>query len=161
MNLNLSIPKNIENVQPKISVIGVGGAGCNAVNTMINSKVNNINFIVANTDGQALSRSLAKTQIQLGKELTNGLGAGSDYTIGEQAAHETIDEIMMELEDVNPSYIEIEGWPEPTAGINNYDDFPQKAKNFVEKIAEVCGVPVDIVSTGPDDASTILINQEI
>ncbi len=67
----------------------------------------------------------------------------------------------MELEDVNPSYIEIEGWPEPTAGINNYDDFPQKAKNFVEKIAEICGVPVDIVSTGPDDASTILINQEI
>ena len=67
----------------------------------------------------------------------------------------------MELEDVNPSYIEIEGWPEPTAGINNYDDLPQKAKNFVEKIAKVCGVPVDIVSTGPDDASTILINQEI
>ena len=67
----------------------------------------------------------------------------------------------MELEDVNPSYIEIEGWPEPTAGINNYDDFPQKAKNFVEKIAEFCGVPVDIISTGPDDASTILINQEI
>ena len=67
----------------------------------------------------------------------------------------------MELEDVNPSYIEIEGWLEPTAGINNYDDFPKKAKNFVEKISEVCGVPVDIVSTGPDNASTILINQEI
>ena len=105
MNLNLSIPQNIENVQPKISVIGVGGAGCNAVNTMINSKVNNINFLVANTDGQALSRSMAKTQIQLGKELTNGLGAGSDYTVGEQAAHETIDEIMMELEDVNMLFI--------------------------------------------------------
>ena len=105
MNLNLAIPKNIENVQPKISVIGVGGAGCNAVNTMINSKVNNINFLVANTDGQALSRSMAKTQIQLGKELTSGLGAGSDYTIGEQAALETIDEIMMELEDVNMLFI--------------------------------------------------------
>ncbi len=105
MNLNLAIPKNIENVQPKISVIGVGGAGCNAVNTMINSKVNNINFLVANTDGQALSRSMAKTQIQLGKELTKGLGAGSDYTIGEQAAVETIDEIMMELEDVNMLFI--------------------------------------------------------
>ncbi len=105
MNLNLSIPKNIENVQPKISVIGVGGAGCNAINTMINSKVSNINFLVANTDGQALSRSMAKTQIQLGKELTNGLGAGSDYTIGEQAALETIDEIMMELEDVNMLFI--------------------------------------------------------
>ena len=105
MNLNLSIPQNIENVQPKISVIGVGGAGCNAVNTMINSKVNNINFLVANTDGQALSRSMASTQIQLGKELTNGLGAGSDYTIGEQAALETIDEIMLELEDVNMLFI--------------------------------------------------------
>ena len=105
MNLNLAIPKNIENVQPKISVIGVGGAGCNAVNTMINSKVNNINFLVANTDGQALSRSMAKTQIQLGKNLTNGLGAGSDYTIGEQAALETIDEIMMELEEVNMLFI--------------------------------------------------------
>ena len=105
MNLNLAIPKNIENVQPKISVIGVGGAGCNAVNTMINSKVKNINFLVANTDGQALSRSMASTQIQLGKELTNGLGAGSDYTIGEQAALETIDEIMLELEDVNMLFI--------------------------------------------------------
>ena len=105
MNLNLAIPKNIENVQPKISVIGVGGAGCNAVNTMINSKVNNINFLVANTDGQALSRSMAKKQIQLGKELTKGLGAGSDYTIGEQAALENIDEIMMELEDVNMLFI--------------------------------------------------------
>ena len=105
MNLNLAIPKNIENVQPKISVIGVGGAGCNAVNTMINSKVNNINFLVANTDGQALSRSMAKTQIQLGKDLTKGLGAGSDYTIGEQAALETIDEIMLELEDVNMLFI--------------------------------------------------------
>ncbi len=105
MNLNLKIPKNIENVQPKISVIGVGGAGCNAVNTMINSKVSNINFLVANTDGQSLSRSTAKTQIQLGKDLTKGLGAGSDYTIGEQAALETIDEIMMELDDVNMLFI--------------------------------------------------------
>ena len=105
MNLNLAIPNNIENVQPKISVIGVGGAGCNAVNTMINSKVKNINFLVANTDGQALSRSMAKTQIQLGRELTNGLGAGSDHTIGEQAALETIDEIMIELEDVNMLFI--------------------------------------------------------
>ncbi len=105
MNLNLSIPENIENVQPKISVIGIGGAGCNAVNTMINSKVKNINFLVANTDGQALSRSMAKTQIQLGKDLTKGLGAGSDYTIGEQAALETIDEILMELEDVDMLFI--------------------------------------------------------
>ena len=72
---------------------------------MINANIDNIDFIAANTDGQALSRSMAKTQIQLGKELTNGLGAGSDYTIGEQAALETIDEIMMELEDVNMLFI--------------------------------------------------------
>ena len=53
MNLNLAIPKNIENVQPKISVIGVGGAGCNAVNTMINSKVNNINLQKCNLQAEA------------------------------------------------------------------------------------------------------------
>ena len=64
MNLNISIPDNIENTQPKISVIGVGGAGCNAINTMIDSNVSNIEFLVANTDGQALSRSLTKKQIQ-------------------------------------------------------------------------------------------------
>ena len=105
MDLNLSMPKNIENIHPKISVIGIGGAGCNAVNTMIRSNVSNIDFLVANTDGQALSRNLAKKQIQLGQELTNGLGAGSDYTIGEKAALESIDEVIMEIEDINMLFI--------------------------------------------------------
>ena len=105
MTLNISIPENIENFQPKISVIGVGGAGCNAVNTMINSSVSNIDFLVANTDGQALSRSLTKKQIQLGKDLTSGLGAGADHLIGEQAALETIDEVMSELGDINMLFI--------------------------------------------------------
>ena len=105
MTLNISIPENIENFQPKISVIGVGGAGCNAVNTMINSSVSNIDFLVANTDGQALSRSLTKKQIQLGKNLTLGLGAGADHLIGEQAALETIDEVMSELGDINMLFI--------------------------------------------------------
>ena len=105
MTLNISIPENIENFQPKISVIGVGGAGCNAVNTMINSNVSNIDFLVANTDGQALSRSLTKKQIQLGKNLTSGLGAGADHLIGEQAALETIDEVMSELGDINMLFI--------------------------------------------------------
>ncbi len=105
MNLNLSIPKNIENTHPKISVIGIGGAGCNAVNTMIKSNVSNIDFLVANTDGQALSRSSAKKQIQLGKNLTNGLGAGSDHLIGEKAALESLDEILMEIDDINMLFI--------------------------------------------------------
>ena len=95
MNLNISIKENIENFHPKISVIGVGGAGCNAVNTMINSNVTNIDFLVANTDGQALSRSLTKKQIQLGKKLTSGLGAGSDHLIGEEAAIESIEEVNL------------------------------------------------------------------
>jgi cell division protein FtsZ len=67
MTLNLSIPEQINDIKPKITVIGIGGAGGNAVNTMINANVNNIEFITANTDGQALSRSLTSRQIQLGK----------------------------------------------------------------------------------------------
>ena len=58
MTLNLSIPDQINDIKPKITVIGIGGAGGNAVNTMINANVSNIEFITANTDGQALSRSL-------------------------------------------------------------------------------------------------------
>ena len=65
MSLNITIPENINDTQPKISVIGIGGAGGNAVNTMINANVENIDFIVANTDGQALSRSKTKRQRHL------------------------------------------------------------------------------------------------
>ncbi len=105
MSLNISIPNNINNTQPKISVIGIGGAGGNAVNTMINANVENIEFIVANTDGQALSRSQTKRQIQLGKNLTLGLGAGSDADKGRKAAEESIEEVMSELGDVNMLFI--------------------------------------------------------
>jgi cell division protein FtsZ len=105
MSLNITIPNNINDTQPKISVIGIGGAGGNAVNTMINANVENIEFIVANTDGQALSRSQTKRQIQLGKNLTLGLGAGSDADTGRKAAEESIEEIMSELGDVNMLFI--------------------------------------------------------
>jgi len=105
MSLNITIPENINDTEPKISVIGIGGAGGNAVNTMINANVENIEFIVANTDGQALSRSLTKRQIQLGKDLTLGLGAGSDSEIGRKSAEESIEEILAELADVNMLFI--------------------------------------------------------
>ena len=105
MTLNITIPENINNTQPKISVIGIGGAGGNAVNTMINANVENIDFIVANTDGQALSRSQTKRQIQLGKNLTSGLGAGSDADTGKKSAEESIEEILSELGDVNMLFI--------------------------------------------------------
>ena len=67
----------------------------------------------------------------------------------------------MDLDDINPKYIECEGWTEPTEGINEYEKIPENAKKFIKKIEEVCGVPIDIISTGPDDASTILVNREI
>ena len=105
MSLNITIPENINDTEPKITVIGIGGAGGNAVNTMINANVENIEFIVANTDGQALSRSLTKRQIQLGKNLTLGLGAGSDSEIGRKSAEESIEEILSELADVNMLFI--------------------------------------------------------
>ena len=105
MTLNITIPNNINDTKPRITVIGIGGAGGNAVNTMINSKVENIEFIVANTDGQALSHSLTKRQIQLGKNLTLGLGAGSNAETGKKAAEESIDEIISELGDINMLFI--------------------------------------------------------
>ncbi len=105
MTLNITIPENINDTKPKISVIGIGGAGGNAVNTMISEKIENIDFIVANTDGQALSRSLTSKQIQLGKSITLGLGAGSDAEIGRKAAEESIEEIIAELSDVNMLFI--------------------------------------------------------
>ena len=105
MTLNITIPENINDTKPKISVIGIGGAGGNAVNTMISEKIENIDFIVANTDGQALSRSLTPKQIQLGKSITLGLGAGSDAETGRKAAEESIEEIIAELSDVNMLFI--------------------------------------------------------
>ena len=105
MTLNITIPNNINDTKPRIAVIGIGGAGGNAVNTMINSNVENIEFIVANTDGQALSHSLTKRQIQLGKNVTSGLGAGSNAETGKKAAEESIEEIMSELGDINMLFI--------------------------------------------------------
>ena len=105
MTLNITIPENINDTKPKISVIGIGGAGGNAVNTMISEKIENIDFLVANTDGQALSRSLTSKQIQLGKNITLGLGAGSDAETGKKAAEESIEEIIAELSDVNMLFI--------------------------------------------------------
>jgi adenylosuccinate synthase len=67
----------------------------------------------------------------------------------------------MELDEVEPSYIECAGWTEPCAGVNSYEEIPENAKIFIKKIEEVCGVSVDIISTGPDDASTILMNPDL
>ena len=81
----------INNITPicKILVVGVGGGGCNAVNRMVSSGLKGVDFIVANTDVQALNRSLAATKLQIGSELTDGLGAGANPEIGREAALES------------------------------------------------------------------------
>lgn len=77
----------------KIKVIGCGGAGCNAVNRMVQAEIHGVEFIQANTDAQALMLCLAPTAIQLGEKLTRGLGAGGDHNIGARAAEESRDQI--------------------------------------------------------------------
>src|SRR3989339_471130 len=89
----------------KIKVIGVGGAGGNAVNNMINAKLRGVKFIVANTDRQALEASMAEVKIQIGKELTEGLGAGADPQKGRDAALESADEIREALKDSHMVFI--------------------------------------------------------
>ena len=96
MSISLQPPKVTE-LKPRIAVIGVGGAGGNAVNNMIASGLAGVNFIVANTDAQALAASSAEHRIQLGVNLTEGLGAGSKPEIGEAAAEEAVDELRSQI----------------------------------------------------------------
>ena len=103
--LNIAIPNNMQELSPKITVIGVGGAGGNAVNNMIESNLEGVDFVVANTDGQALANSIANRKIQLGLNVTKGLGAGSMPDIGKSAAEESIDDIISELNDSNMVFI--------------------------------------------------------
>ena len=77
-------------LKPRITVIGVGGAGCNAVTNMINADLQGVEFIVANTDAQSLASSKAPVRIQLGMKITQGLGAGARPEIGRAAAEETL-----------------------------------------------------------------------
>ena len=89
----------------KIKVIGVGGGGCNAVNRMIESGVKGVEFIVANTDLQVLNSSLAPVKIQIGTELTNGLGAGANPQVGKDAAMESKNEIEQALEGADMVFV--------------------------------------------------------
>src|SRR6478735_1960807 len=92
MPINLKAPQ-LKELKPHIVVCGVGGAGGNAINNMIASGLSGVDFVVANTDAQALSSSRTQQVIQLGLQLTEGLGAGSRSEIGKAAAEEALDEI--------------------------------------------------------------------
>ena len=93
MPINISIP-NLAELKPRITVFGVGGAGGNAVNNMIESHLEGVEFVVANTDAQALSQSAAERCVHMGTALTQGLGAGSQPQIGAAAAEEALPEIL-------------------------------------------------------------------
>ena len=105
MTINLTVPQTMQELRPRITVVGVGGAGCNAVNNMINANLEGVDFLVANTDGQALAHSLSSRKIQLGSAITQGLGAGSKPEIGRLAAEESLQDLMAELADCNMVFI--------------------------------------------------------
>ena len=96
MAIKLSAPE-LKELRPRITVLGVGGAGGNAVNNMIASKLEGVEFVIANTDAQALAQSKAERRIQLGAKTTEGLGAGAQPDVGRAGAEESLDEILEQL----------------------------------------------------------------
>src|SRR6056297_1140609 len=104
MTLNLSMPGHDE-LKPRITVFGVGGAGGNAVNNMIEKQLDGVDFVVANTDAQALAQSRAESRIQLGVKATEGLGAGAKAAVGAAAAEENIEQIVDHLAGAHMCFI--------------------------------------------------------
>ena len=132
-------PENLFENQATIKVIGVGGAGSNAVNRMIREGVMGVHFVAMNTDAQALSTSLAPKKIQLGTDLTRGLGAGGDPGVGERSARESEETIREELADVDMVFI--------TAGMGGGTG--TGAAPIVAKIAKEMGILTVGVVTKP------------
>ena len=105
MTINLTVPQTMQEHRPRITVVGVGG-GRNTVNNMINSNLEGVDFLVANTDGQALTHSLSNRKIQLGSAITQGLGAGSNQRLA-ALAEESLQDVMAELADCNMIFITV------------------------------------------------------
>jgi cell division protein FtsZ len=104
MSIKLAVP-NLSELKPRITVFGVGGAGGNAVNNMIESRLEGVEFVVANTDAQALLQNAATRRVQMGTALTQGLGAGSQPQIGAAAAEEALQEIVDHLAGSHMAFI--------------------------------------------------------
>ncbi len=105
MTINISIQDVAHNLHPKITVLGVGGSGGNAVNNMINANLEGVDFLIANTDAQALQNSKCSNKIQLGLNSTKGLGAGMRPDIGKQAAEEAIQDLSEKFEGSHMLFI--------------------------------------------------------
>ena len=104
MSINISVPPTHE-LKPRITVIGVGGAGCNAVNNMISSHLEGVEFVVSNTDSQSLANSQAQMRVQLGANVTQGLGAGARPEIGRAAADESLDQILEYIDGTHMLFV--------------------------------------------------------
>ena len=104
MSINISVPPTHE-LKPRITVIGVGGAGCNAVNNMIASHLEGVEFVVSNTDAQSLANSSAQMRVQLGANVTQGLGAGARPEIGRAAADESLDQILEHIDGTHMLFV--------------------------------------------------------
>ncbi len=104
MTLNLQMPDQ-EELKPRITVFGVGGAGGNAVNNMIDKQLDGVEFVVANTDAQALQQNRAQARVQMGTKATEGLGAGARPAVGALAAEEAIEEIVDHLVGAHMCFI--------------------------------------------------------
>jgi cell division protein FtsZ len=104
INLRIQTPE-VQRLSPKITVVGVGGAGGNAVNNMISSGLEGCEFLVTNTDAQALEGSLCENRMQLGVAVTGGLGAGAKPEVGARAAEESLEEVMSHLHGSNMVFI--------------------------------------------------------
>ncbi len=104
MALNLTMPGH-DDLKPRITVFGVGGAGGNAVDNMIEKSLEGVEFVVANTDAQALQQAKAPVKIQMGVKATEGLGAGAKATVGAAAAEESIEQIVDQLAGAHMCFI--------------------------------------------------------
>jgi cell division protein FtsZ len=138
MTINLKIP-DIREMKPRITVFGVGGAGGNAVNNMIAAGLQGVDFVVANTDAQALTTSKAERIIQMGTQVTEGLGAGSQPEVGRAAAEEVIDEIRDHLSGAHMVFV--------TAGMGGGTG--TGAAPVISKIARELGILTVGVITKP------------
>ena len=127
MTINLKMP-DIRELKPRITVFGVGGAGGNAVNNMITAGLQGVDFVVANTDAQALTMSKAERIIQMGTQVTEGLGAGSQPEVGRAAAEEVLDEIRDHLSGAHMVFV--------TAGMGGGDEDHVRAREMIANFVD-------------------------
>jgi len=141
MTINITLPTGSigSELKPRITVIGVGGAGGNAVNNMIQSGLEGVEFLAANSDAQALSLSKSEHRIQMGVNVTQGLGAGANPDIGQAAAEESLEEIISHIKDTNMVFI--------TAGLGGGTG--TGAAPVIAKAARECGILTVGVVTKP------------